>query len=344
MREKADTHLYGQVSAMVSAPEPPSGMRTVAIGGCIAQRDGERLREHVPNVDVVFGTRALSSLPDLIERSRGGHGGVAADISEDSPGFSTDLPSRRAERWHAWVPIMTGCNNFCSYCIVPYVRGRERSRAFEDVESEVNSYGRDRYGEPRFAELLRAVGASGVDRVRFTSSHPKDLSDDTISAMAETPAVMPHLHLAVQSGSTRVLRAMNRHYSSDDYLALVGRLRDAIPGIALSTDLIVGFPGETEEDFRLTLDLVREAEFSSRTASTVLRSLSPPRRTTPISTSSAGASRCSWRVRRSATPPCSWDTAQRTRPCTSRCPRACRPPISWARSSTWTSTRRGPGT
>lgn len=281
VREKADTHLYGQVSAMVSAPEPPSGMRTVAIGGCIAQRDGERLREHVPNVDVVFGTRALSSLPDLIERSRGGHGGVAADVSEDSQGFSTDLPSRRAERWHAWVPIMTGCNNFCSYCIVPYVRGRERSRAFEDVESEVkrlvadgvrevtllgqnvNSYGRDRYGEPRFAELLRAVGASGVDRVRFTSSHPKDLSDDTISAMAETPTVMPHLHLAVQSGSTRVLRAMNRHYSSDDYLALVGRLRDAIPGIALSTDIIVGFPGETEEDFRLTLDLVRKAEFSS---------------------------------------------------------------------------------
>ena len=281
VREKADTHLYGQVSAMVSAPEPPSGTRTVAIGGCIAQRDGERLRENVPNVDVVFGTRALSSLPDLIVRSRAGDGGVEADIAEDSSGFSSDLPSHRVQRWHAWVPIMTGCNNFCSYCIVPYVRGRERSRSLEDVEAEVsrlvadgvrevtllgqnvNSYGRDRYGSPRFSELLRAVGDLGVERVRFTSSHPKDLSDETIAAMAQTPAVMPHLHLAAQSGSTRILKAMNRRYSSDDFLALVGRLREAIPDIALSTDLIVGFPGETEQDFQQTLDLVREAAFSS---------------------------------------------------------------------------------
>ena len=281
VREKADTHLYGQVSAMVSAPEPPSGRRIVAIGGCIAQRDGERIREHMPNVDVVFGTRAVHSLPTLVEEALEGRGGLAADTSETDPRFSTDLPSRRETSWHAWVPIMTGCNNFCSYCIVPYVRGRERDRAFEDVVSEVerlvddgvrevcllgqnvNSYGHQRYGALRFAELLRAVGATGVDRVRFTSSHPKDLSDETIRAMAETPAVMPQLHLAVQSGSTRVLKAMNRHYSREDYLALAGRIKRAVPGIALSTDLIVGFPGETEEDFEQTLSLVREVGFAS---------------------------------------------------------------------------------
>ena len=280
VREKADTHLYGQVSAMVSAPKPPSGTRTVAIGGCIAQRDGDTIRSHMPNVDVVFGTRAVESLPDLVVRSRQ-QGALETDTSEDDPRFSTDLPSRRETSWHAWVPIMTGCNNFCSYCIVPYVRGRERDRRFEDIVAEVvrlradgvrevcllgqnvNSFGRERYGAPRFAELLRAVGETGIERIRFTSSHPKDLSDETIRAMAETDAVMPQLHLAVQSGSTRVLKAMNRHYSREDYLALAGRIKDAMPGIALSTDIIVGFPGETEEDFEQTLSLVREVGFAS---------------------------------------------------------------------------------
>lgn len=280
VREKADTHLYGEVSAMVSAPTPPSGRRLVAVGGCIAQRDGEALKERVPVVDVVFGTQALHRLPGLLEEALANAGEVEVDTSEPYEGFSTDLPSVRAEAYHAWVPIMTGCNNFCSYCIVPYVRGRERSRAMEDVVAEVehlvadgvrevtllgqnvNSYGRDRYGEPRFAELLRAVGETGVERIRFTSSHPKDLSDETIRAMAEVDAVVPQLHLAVQSGSTPVLKAMNRKYSREDYLALVGRLRAAIPDIALTTDIIVGFPGETEEDFEQTLSLVREAGFS----------------------------------------------------------------------------------
>ena len=281
VREKADTHLYGQVSAMVSAPEPPSGRRLVAIGGCIAQRDGSSIREHMPNVDVVFGTRAVASLPALLEEALRGSHAIAADTSEDDPRFSTDLPSRRETAWHAWVPIMTGCNNFCSYCIVPYVRGRERDRAFEDIVAEVerlkadgvrevcllgqnvNSYGRERYGSPRFAELLRAVGATGIERIRFTSSHPKDLSDETIAAMAETPSVMPQLHLAVQSGSSRVLKAMNRRYAREDFLALAGRIKQAMPGIALSTDIIVGFPGETEEDFEQTLSLVREVGFAS---------------------------------------------------------------------------------
>ena len=282
VREKADTHLYGQVSAMVSAPEPPSGRRVVCIGGCIAQRDGASIREHMRNVDVVFGTRAISSLPELIDEARSGNGKtVFADTSEDSQGFSSDLPSRRENVWHAWVPIMTGCNNFCSYCIVPYVRGRERDRAFDDIVDEVrrlhaegvrevcllgqnvNSFGRQRYGSPRFAELLRAVGETGIERIRFTSSHPKDLSPATIAAMAETPAVMPQLHLAVQSGSTRVLKAMNRRYTREDYIALANSIKEAIPGIALSTDIIVGFPGETEEDFEQTLSLVREVGFAS---------------------------------------------------------------------------------
>ena len=281
VREKADTHLYGQVSAMVSAPKPPSGRRIVAVGGCIAQRDGGDIREHMPNVDVVFGTRAVGSLPELIEDALRGNGTLATDTSEDYPRFSTDLPSRREASWHAWVPIMTGCNNFCSYCIVPYVRGRERDRRFEDIVSEVerlkadgvrevcllgqnvNSFGRQRYGAPRFAELLRAVGETGIERIRFTSSHPKDLSDETIAAMAETDAVMPQLHLAVQSGSTKVLKAMNRHYTREDFISLAGMIKDANPGIALSTDIIVGFPGETEEDFEQTLSLVREVDFAS---------------------------------------------------------------------------------
>lgn len=282
VRENADQRLYGQASAMVSAPTPPSGRRVVAIGGCIAQRDGERIREHIACADVVFGTSALASLPGLLAEAFEGDGrSVEVDTVEEGRSFSTDLPSHRESPFHAWVPIMTGCNNFCTYCIVPYVRGREKSRTMDSVVSEVealvadgvrevtllgqnvNSYGRNIYGEPRFAELLRRVAATGVERIRFTSSNPKDLSDDTIAAMAELPSVMPHLHLAVQSGSTRVLRAMNRSYTREEYLQLVGRLRDAIPGLALSTDIIVGFPGETEEDFQDTLSLVREAAFSS---------------------------------------------------------------------------------
>ena len=282
VRENADTRLYGQASAMVSLPEPPSGRRVVCIGGCIAQRDGEQLREHVPGVDVVFGTSALAQLPALIEaRLSKGKGDLEVDTIEQGRGFSTDLPSHRAQQFHAWVPIMSGCNNFCTYCIVPYVRGRERSRDFDRVVAEceklvadgvreicllgqnVNSYGRDNYGSPRFAELLRAVGATGVERIRFTSSNPKDLTDETIAAMAETPNVMPQLHLAVQSGSSRILKEMNRSYTREEYIDLAGRIKAAMPDIALSTDIIVGFPGETEEDFRETLSLVDEVHYAS---------------------------------------------------------------------------------
>lgn len=282
VRENADTRLYGQVSAMVSAPTPPGGRRVVAIGGCIAQRDGALIRRYVPNADVVFGTSALASVPRLLEEAFAQESrGVLVDVDEEGGGFSTDLPTHRATSFHAWVPIMTGCNNFCTYCIVPYVRGREHSRPFERIVDEcrslvaegtreitllgqnVNSYGRDLYGSPRFDELLRAVGETGIERLRFTSSNPKDLSASVICAMAQTPSVMPHLHLAVQSGSTRVLKAMNRRYTREGYLKLARDLRDAMPGLALSTDIIVGFPGETEQDFEDTLSLVREVGFSS---------------------------------------------------------------------------------
>lgn len=281
VRENADQRLYGQASALVSMPAPPSGKRVVAIGGCIAQRDGVLIKDNVPACDVVFGTSALDKLPQLLEEA------LASDVrrvfvntDEEGSSFSTDLPARRAQAFHAWVPIMYGCNNFCTYCIVPHVRGREQSRIFETVVSEcarlvdegvreicllgqnVNSYGRDLYGSPRFSELIRAVGETGVDRLRFTSSNPKDLDDDVIAAMAETPAVMPHLHLAVQSGSTRILKAMNRSYTREEYLGLVGRLKAAMPDLALTTDVIVGFPGETEEDFLETLSLFEEAQFA----------------------------------------------------------------------------------
>ena len=233
----------------------------------------------MPRADIAFGTQALPRLPELIVQSREGKpGSLVVDVEEPYDAFSADLPQRRAHAWRAWVPIMYGCNNFCTYCIVPYVRGRERSRSSRSILAEiarvrangareiyllgqnVNSYGHDLGGEPSFAELLREVALTGVERVRFTSSHPKDLTMETLDAMAEEPAIMPHLHLAAQSGSDRILEAMGRRYRKDDYLALAREAHARVPGIALTTDLIVGFPGETEEDFQATLDLVDEAD------------------------------------------------------------------------------------
>lgn len=282
VREAADTRLYGQVASMRNiALRPGSDRRIVAVGGCVGQRDGEKVFDVVDNADIVFGTHTLYRLPDLLVAARNGAQRLVALAEEDEQGCSsTDLPTKRDESFRAWVPITYGCNNFCTYCIVPYVRGRERSRVFENVMEEVdslvasgvkeitllgqnvNSYGRDLYGEPWFADLLRAVGASGIERVRFATSHPKDLSDETIAAMAETPAVMPALHLPAQSGSSRILARMNRTYNREQYLGLVDRIRNRIPDIALSTDLIVGFPGETEEDFLETLSLVEQVGYS----------------------------------------------------------------------------------
>ena len=279
VREAADTRLYGQCLSCKSLPAPPSGKRVIAVGGCIAQRDGEGLLTNLDNVDVVFGTHSIAHVGDLIAQAfDDGNHHVRCEEHEENP--ATTMPWHRATSYHAWVPIMTGCNNFCSYCIVPYVRGREKSRPFDEIVDEVtalsrmgvrevtllgqnvNSYGRDLFGAPRFAELLRRVGDTGIERIFFTSSHPKDLLPETIDAMAEVPAVMPHLHLAVQSGSSRILKLMNRRYTRESYLDLIERVRDRIPDIALSTDIIVGFPGETEEDFEQTLSLAETVRYA----------------------------------------------------------------------------------
>ena len=279
VREAADTRLYGQCLSCKSLPAPPSGKRVIAVGGCIAQRDGEGLLTNLDNVDVVFGTHSIAHVGDLIAQAfDDGNHHVRCEEREENP--ATTMPWHRATSYHAWVPIMTGCNNFCSYCIVPYVRGREKSRPFDEIVDEVtalsrmgvrevtllgqnvNSYGRDLFGAPRFAELLRRVGDTGIERIFFTSSHPKDLLPETIDAMAEVPAVMPHLHLAVQSGSSRILKLMNRRYTRESYLDLIERVRDRIPDIALSTDIIVGFPGETEEDFEQTLSLAETVRYA----------------------------------------------------------------------------------
>lgn len=279
VREAADTRLYGQCSSCKSLPAPPGGKRVIAVGGCIAQRDGAGLLTNLDNVDVIFGTHSIAHVAELIEEAFA-DGGRHVRCEETDLEPATSMPWHRAENYRAWVPIMTGCNNFCSYCIVPYVRGREKSRPFEQIVDEVrglarsgvreitllgqnvNSYGRDLFGEPRFAELLRHVGDTGIERIFFTSSHPKDLLPETIDAMAEVPAVMPQLHLAVQSGSTRILKLMNRKYTREAYLDLIDRVRDRIPDIALSTDIIVGFPGETEEDFEQTLSLAEQVGYA----------------------------------------------------------------------------------
>jgi tRNA-2-methylthio-N6-dimethylallyladenosine synthase len=318
VREAADVRLKGQVASLKNLPilghETGEGFSTpvmgdvwsepavhprrfhhrrriIAIGGCIGQRDGARLIEQLPHVDVVFGTHNIAHLPHLILAAlRRGTAqvevleDVASDERSATVEAATKLPARREHSWHAWVPIMTGCNNFCSYCVVPYVRGREKSRPFEEIVAEVerlvaegvqeitllgqnvNSYGRDLYGAPRFAEILRVLGASGVARLRFATSHPKDLSNETIAAFADTPAVMPQLHLPVQSGSDVMLKAMNRRYSVAHYRELIEAVRVACATaekeVALSTDLIVGFPKESEADFEATMDLVRSVGFS----------------------------------------------------------------------------------
>ena len=281
VREAADVRLMGQVASLKNVPlrkDSPVSKRVVVIGGCIGQRDGQELVEKLPHVDVVFGTFNLASLPRLIEESlqSGSH---AVEVLSEAKDFPTDLPSERESKWSAWLPISIGCNNFCTYCIVPYVRGREKSRSIEDIVSDahrlkqdgvkeitllgqnVNSYGRDLYKEPRFADLLREVSATGIERIRFATSHPKDLNDDVIKAFGELDNLMPALHLPVQSGSNVILKAMNRRYTREHYLETIQKLRAVRPDIALSTDIIVGFPGETEEDFQQTYDLIKEVGY-----------------------------------------------------------------------------------
>lgn len=299
VRESADTRLYGHVSSCKNLPlraDAPFSKRIIAIGGCIGQRDGEELLKTMPHVSIVFGTHNIASLPTLIDDVLNGSE-CAVQTLDDASSFSTSLPTVREHAFSAWLPITIGCNNFCTYCIVPYVRGRERSRTVEEIVTEaeryvaegvkeitllgqnVNSYGRDIYGSPRFAAILDAVDATGIERLRFATSHPKDLSDEVIERFSSLRSLMPALHLPVQSGSDRILSAMNRTYTQSHYLSLVDKLRDMVPDIALSTDIIVGFPGETEDDFMQTYELVDRVGYHQ-----VFSFLYSPRPGTPAAT------------------------------------------------------------
>lgn len=282
VREAADTRLYGQVASMKNIPlrhGTPLSKRIVAVGGCIGQRDGAKLLQALPHLDVVFGTHNLGSLPSLLAQAIEGHD-QCVEVLDASASFPTELPTHREHPWAAWLPIAIGCNNFCTYCIVPYVRGREKSRPFDDIVAEaqryvdagakeitllgqnVNSYGRDLYGSPRFADILDAIDATGIERLRFATSHPKDLTDEVIERFGTLRSLMPALHLPAQSGSNAILSAMNRRYTRERYLELVAKLRSVRPDIALSTDIIVGFPGETEKDFMDTYRLIDEVGYN----------------------------------------------------------------------------------
>ena len=280
VRENADNRLYGNLGHLRPVKDRHPGMQ-IAVGGCLAQKDRGEIVRKAPWVDVVFGTHNIGSLPVLLERAR--HNAAAeVEILESLDVFPSTLPTRRESTYAGWVSISVGCNNTCTFCIVPALRGKEKDRRPGDILAEVralvaegvlevtllgqnvNSYGvefGDRYA---FGKLLRACGdIDGLERVRFTSPHPKDFTDDVIAAMAETPNVCHSLHMPLQSGSDDVLRAMRRSYRSERYLGIIDKVRAAMPDAAITTDIIVGFPGETEADFQHTLDVVRAARFSS---------------------------------------------------------------------------------
>ncbi len=280
VRENADNRLYGNLGHLKPVKDAHPGMQ-IAVGGCLAQKDRGEITRRAPWVDVVFGTHNIASLPVLLERARVNEE-AAVEILESLETFPSTLPSRRESAYAAWVAISVGCNNTCTFCIVPSLRGKEKDRRPGDVLAEigalvgegvievtllgqnVNAYGVEFGDRQAFAKLLRACGGiEGLERVRFTSPHPADFTDDVIAAMAETPNVMPQLHMPLQSGSDRVLRAMRRSYRSERYLGIIDRVREAMPQAAITTDIIVGFPGETDDDFAQTLDVVRRARFAS---------------------------------------------------------------------------------
>jgi tRNA-2-methylthio-N6-dimethylallyladenosine synthase len=280
VRENAATRLYGNLGQLAAVKASRPGMR-IAVGGCLAQKDRSVITDRAPWVDVVFGTHNIDALPALLDRAR--HDAAAqVEIAESLQVFPSTLPTRRESVYAGWVSISVGCNNSCTFCIVPSLRGRERDRRPEEILAEVealvadgaievtllgqnvNTYGVGFGDRGAFASLLRAVGAvPGLERVRFTSPHPAAFTDDVVAAMAETPTVMPSLHMPLQSGSDRVLRAMRRSYRAERFLGILDRVRAALPDAAITSDVIVGFPGETEEDFAETLRVVEQARFSS---------------------------------------------------------------------------------
>jgi tRNA-2-methylthio-N6-dimethylallyladenosine synthase len=284
VRENADNRLYGSLGHLKPLKERNPRMRIV-VAGCLAQKDQGLIQRRAPWVDVVVGTHALPGLLELIRTAE--REGPQMDVREYTEVFPSALPARRDSPWHAWVSVSVGCDNACTFCIVPLVRGPQRSRPLGDILAEVqgltrngvvevtllgqnvNTYGRDlsvpgSNRRPLFAELLRAInGIDGIRRIRFTSPHPHDFTDDVIDAMAESRAVCEHIHFPLQSGSDRVLRLMRRSYRSERYLQWLERIRMAIPGVAVTTDIIVGFPGETERDFEETLRLTEAARFDA---------------------------------------------------------------------------------
>jgi tRNA-2-methylthio-N6-dimethylallyladenosine synthase len=282
VRENADNRLYGTLGHLKGLKDERRAAGsdlTIAVGGCLAQKDGATVAEKAPWVDVVYGTHNIGQLPKLLAQADSTSLPVV-ELVEQLETFPSALPAKRDVRHHAWVAISVGCDNSCTFCIVPSLRGPERSRTMGEIVTEirglvadgvvevtllgqnVNSYGRDLAGRSQFAALLRELGTvDGLERLRFTSPHPRDFTDEVLHAMAETPNVMPHLHLPLQSGSDRVLRLMRRSYRQRRYLALVERTRELLPDAALSTDIIVGFPGETDEDFEATLEVVDRVRF-----------------------------------------------------------------------------------
>jgi tRNA-2-methylthio-N6-dimethylallyladenosine synthase len=294
IRENADNKLYGNLGHLVPWKDARDG-RQIVVSGCLAQKDREIVRERAPQVDVVLGTHNVHRAADLVADARR-HGPITeileAAVIDDHAMFPSALPARREVSFNAWVTIQIGCDNNCAFCIVPAVRGAEISRPFADIVAEVealaadgvtevtllgqnvNSYGRDlqlaarRAGDtearvrPLFADLLRAVGSvEGIRRVRYTSPHPKDMRPETFAAMAETASVCEHLHYPLQAGSDRVLAAMHRGYTAERYLERLAEARRIVPDLAVSTDIIVGFPGETDDDFERTLEVAAAAEF-----------------------------------------------------------------------------------
>jgi tRNA-2-methylthio-N6-dimethylallyladenosine synthase len=280
VRENADNKLYGNLSFLAPIKKKNPGMQ-IAVGGCLAQKDQSIILKKAPYVDVVFGTHNVGSLPVLLERARVEEESQI-EILEALEHFPSTLPARRFSAFTSWVSISVGCNNTCTFCIVPTLRGVEKDRPAEDVLSEmrtlveqgvieitllgqnVNAYGVEFGDRGAFAKLLREAGKiDGLERVRFMSPHPRDFTDDVIEAMAQTKNVMPHLHMPLQSGSDSILQTMRRSYRTDKYLGILDRVRSAMPEAMITTDIIVGFPGETEEDFQATMDIASKARFAA---------------------------------------------------------------------------------
>ncbi len=282
VRENANLKVYGRLGQLGKRKKNHPGMK-IALCGCMMQEPHvvEKLKKSYPFVDLIFGTYNIFKFAEYLEEILSGENRIV-EIWEDTDKIVENLPVDRKYSFKSGVNIMFGCNNFCSYCIVPYVRGRERSRKPEEILAEVkrlvadgvvevmllgqnvNSYGKNLEHPMTFAQLLREVAkVEGLKRIRFMTSHPKDLSDELIQVMAEEPKICRHLHLPLQSGSSRILKLMNRRYTKEQYLELVDRIRKAVPDISLTTDIIVGFPGETEEDFQETLDVVRRVRYDS---------------------------------------------------------------------------------